>query len=255
MKDIVLIGDGLLAKETSDVLTERGWTVRRLDQMDQPLSSPCAVVDTITGPVEEKERALRQAVELVPSDAPIWTNALHVTATQVASWVPHPERVGGFSPLMIKQMPLVEVCRPLQAEDDDMWDRAVQLWRHAGKQVEVVGDEPGLVFPRTWAMLVNEAAFALTEGVAEASAIDLSMKKGTRFPMGPLEWADTIGVDQVVWILSGLLRELGEDRYRPASLLRKMVYAGYTGRAAGRGFYRYDDDGKRQSSEMSKVNL
>src|SRR5205807_862654 len=107
---------------------------------------------------------------------------------------------------------------------DDMWDKAVQVWRRAGKQVEVVGDEVGLVFPRTWAMLVNEAAFALTEGVAEAAAIDLAMKKGTRFPMGPLEWADEIGIDQVVWILSGLVRELGEDRYRPTSLLRKMVY-------------------------------
>jgi 3-hydroxybutyryl-CoA dehydrogenase len=255
MNDIVLIGDGPLAKETSDVFTERGWNVRALDQLDQPLSSSCAVVDTVTGPVEEKKRLLRRAVELVPNDAPIWTNTLYVTATQVASWVPHPERVGGFSPLMIKQMPLVEVGRPLQAEDDDVWARAVQLWRYVDKQVEVVGDEPGLVFPRTWAMLVNEAAFALTEGVAEADAIDLAMKKGTRFPMGPLEWADTIGVDQVVWILSGLVRELGEDRYRPAPLLRKMVYAGYTGRAAGRGFYRYDADGKRQSSEISKVSI
>lgn len=252
MNDIVLIGDGLLAKSTSDVFTERGWTVQRLDLMDQPLSSPCVVVDTVTGPVEEKKRALCRAAELVPSDAPIWTNTLHVTATQVASWVPHPERVCGFSPLMIDRMSLVEVCRPLQAEDDDMWDKAVQVWRRAGKQVEVVGDEVGLVFPRTWAMLVNEAAFALTEGVAEAAAIDLAMKKGTRFPMGPLEWADEIGIDQVVWILSGLVRELGEDRYRPASLLRKMVYAGYTGRAAGRGFYRYDADGY-QASEMDKV--
>lgn len=153
MNDIVLIGDGPLAKETSDVFTERGWNVWAMDQLDQPLSSSCAVVDTVTGPVEEKKRLLRRAVELVPNDAPIWTNTLHVTATQVASWVPHPERVGGFSPLMIKQMPLVEVGRPLQAEDDDVWARAVQLWRYVDKQVEVVGDEPGLVFPergRCW---------------------------------------------------------------------------------------------------------
>jgi 3-hydroxybutyryl-CoA dehydrogenase len=90
------------------------------------------------------------------------------------------------------------------------------------------------------ALLVNEAAFALSEGVARARDIDLAMKKGTNYPFGPLEWADEIGIDQIIAILLGLQRELGEDRYRPAPLLRKMSYAGFLGQASARGFYLYE---------------
>jgi 3-hydroxybutyryl-CoA dehydrogenase len=104
----------------------------------------------------------------------------------------------------------------------------------------VVPDGPGLVFPRILCMIINEAAFALMEGVASAEDIDTAMKLGTNYPLGPLEWADRIGLDQVLGVLEGLQAEYGEDRYRPAPLLRQLVRAGHLGLSTGRGFYPYE---------------
>jgi 3-hydroxybutyryl-CoA dehydrogenase len=137
-------------------------------------------------------------------------------------------------------MEILEVSSPLQVRDQQKWAKFTTIWSEIGKQVEIVGDEPGLVFPRTLALLVNEATFALSERIANARDIDLAMKLGTNFPEGPLSWADQVGIDYIYAILTGLYREYGEDRYRPAPLLRKMIYAGYLGKEVGRGFYDYD---------------
>jgi 3-hydroxybutyryl-CoA dehydrogenase len=88
-------------------------------------------------------------------------------------------------------------------------------------------------------MIINEAAFALMEGVASAEDIDTAMKLGTNYPLGPLEWADRIGLDQVLAVLEGLQAEYGDDRYRPAPLLRQLVRAGHCGQSTGRGFHSY----------------
>jgi 3-hydroxybutyryl-CoA dehydrogenase len=101
-----------------------------------------------------------------------------------------------------------------------------------------VKDAPGLVFPRILSLIVNEAARSLDEGVA-AGDIDTAMRLGVNYPAGPLGWADRAGLDEVLAVLEGLQRETGDDRYRPAPLIRKMVLAGRLGEASGRGFYDY----------------
>ncbi len=104
-----------------------------------------------------------------------------------------------------------------------------------------VKDAAGLTFPRILSLIVNEAARALEEGVASAEEIDVAMRLGVNYPQGPLKWADEIGLDEVLAVLEGLQRETGEDRYRPAPLLRKLVSSGFVGEIAGRGFYCYNE--------------
>lgn len=105
-------------------------------------------------------------------------------------------------------------------------------------------DEVGLVYARILSLIINEAAFGLMEGIASPQDIDTAMRQGTNYPMGPLEWADTVGVDDIVAVLNGLHREIGEDRYRPAPLLRKLLYAKRLGLQSGRGFYTYPEERK-----------
>jgi 3-hydroxybutyryl-CoA dehydrogenase len=237
-RKVVVLGNGALLEQAASYLTERGLEV--LDPVHPDLSGAVALIDLETGMDGMKKKWLQELEVKLSPEVPIFTSVLHRTATEIASWLKRPERVVGFSPLFLESMKLMEVSRPLQAEDAAVWERHLDFWRELGKEVEVVGDEPGLVFPRTLALLVNEAAYALTEGVATREDIDLAMRKGTNWPHGPLEWADEAGIDQIVAILSGLHLETGDDRYRPAPLLRKMVYAGWLGKAAGRGFYRYE---------------
>lgn len=235
---VIVLGTGPLANSISQYLQDRGYQPVRADE--KPEADVIALIDITTGMEGEKKAALIEWEKQLSSDIPIFTSVLHLTATQIASWLKHPSRIVGFSPLSFEKWERVEVSCPLQAEGDNRFEAALALLEKWGKKAEIVGDEPGLVFPRTLALLVNEAACCLQEKTASREDIDLAMKKGTNFPQGPLEWADDVGIDQIVAILTGLHRELGDDRYRPVSLLRKMVYARYLGKAVGRGFYEYD---------------
>ena len=136
-------------------------------------------------------------------------------------------------------MQLVEVIRGLRTSDATT-QRVMDLSRALGKTPVEVRDFPGFVSNRILAPMINEAVFALMEGVAEAEAIDTVMKLGMNHPMGPLALADLIGLDTCLNILEVLHRELGDDRYRPCPLLRQYVAAGWLGRKTGRGFHRYE---------------
>jgi 3-hydroxybutyryl-CoA dehydrogenase len=116
---------------------------------------------------------------------------------------------------------------------------AERFFRALGKETITVKDAPGLTFPRILSLIINEAARALDEEVATAEEIDIAMRLGVNYPSGPLRWADQIGLDEVLAVLEGLHRETGDDRYRPAPLLEKMVLAGWLGEQSGRGFYSY----------------
>ncbi|MCS1351723.1 3-hydroxyacyl-CoA dehydrogenase family protein [Mechercharimyces sp. CAU 1602] len=240
MRDRVwLIGEGPLLEEMYAFLNERDWQVVI---EGEPLRERrfSAVVDVRSGAIEEKETVLRRVEEWIDPSVPIFSSALHVSATRIASWLKHPQRIYGFSPLLMAEKKIMEVSRPMQAEEEG-WEKGRVFWERMGMHVEVVGDEPGLVFPRTLALLVNEAALVLNEGIASREDIDRALCLGMNLPTGPLSWADRVGIDQVIWVLTGLVEELGDDRYRPTPLLRRMVYAGRTGVAVGRGFYTYEE--------------
>ncbi|GAA4714546.1 3-hydroxyacyl-CoA dehydrogenase family protein [Brevibacillus fulvus] len=198
------------------------------------------VLETHNLDLKEKRTQLQLIERVIPRDCLILTSVLAVSATEAASWLTHSSRLVGFATFApVEEKQLVELAGALQT-DGFYVERARQFWLAIGKETEQVKDEVGLVFPRILAMIVNEAAFAWTEKTATAADIDRAMRLGVNYPDGPLAWADQIGLDDIYAVLRGLQRELGEERYRPAPLLRKMVHAGWLGKQSGRGFYRYE---------------
>lgn len=148
-------------------------------------------------------------------------------------------RVVGWASLSLADIfPIIEIMPNLRTSQETI-EAAQQFFTRLGKEPVIIRDCVGGVLPRVVASLINNAAYALMEGVASAADIDAAMKLGTNYPYGPLEWADKIGLDQVLGILDGLCEAYGQDRYRPAPILRQMVYAGHLGERTGRGFYEY----------------
>ncbi|MDB4897313.1 MAG: 3-hydroxyacyl-CoA dehydrogenase [Firmicutes bacterium] len=147
------------------------------------------------------------------------------SVTAAASRFDRPEQVAGYGGLpSVADRQLVEIAVGIRTETAT-WQRAALFFQSLGREIEVIHDGPALIAPRLIACLVNEAAYALMEGVATVADIDTAMKLGLNYPHGPLEWADKIGPGTVLRILEGLHRETGEDRYRPCPHLRKLVTA------------------------------
>jgi 3-hydroxybutyryl-CoA dehydrogenase len=244
-KAVLLAGESPLHAELRQLIMERGYRVLSFAEAAVMPEAVLLAIEVNNLNLKAKEEQLRELDRLLAPPVPIVTTSLAITATEAASWTEHPERVCGFGTLVpLAERELFEIAPALQTEEAAI--RATEsFFQSLGKETEIVEDEAGLVFPRILSLIINEAAFTLMEKAATPRDIDTAMKKGTNYPYGPLEWADRIGLDEIYAIIRGLHRDLAEERYRPAPILRKLVLANRVGVRRGEGFYKY---GKTEGS-------
>jgi 3-hydroxybutyryl-CoA dehydrogenase len=201
------------------------------------------VVEAIVENEEVKRGLFTRLDALLPPGAILASNTSSISITRLAAATNRPESVIGMhfmNPVPVMQ--LVEVIRGI-ATSDATTEAVVASAKEMGKVPVECRDFPGFVSNRVLMPMINEAVFAVFEGVATPDAVDTIMKLGMNHPMGPLTLADFIGLDTCLAILNVLHRGLGDDKYRPCPLLVQMVDAGWVGRKAGRGFYRYSGPG------------
>lgn len=197
------------------------------------------VIEAATENPDLKARIFEQLDESAPDGAILATNTSSISITQIAAATKRASKVVGmhfFNPVPV--MKLVEIVRGLETSDET-YRTIHDLSEQLGKVPVEVNDFPGFVSNRVLMPMINEAITCVMEGVAEPEAIDTVMKLGMAHPMGPLQLADFIGLDVCLSIMEVLHRDLGDSKYRPSPLLRKMVAAGRLGRKSDRGFYEY----------------
>jgi 3-hydroxybutyryl-CoA dehydrogenase len=198
------------------------------------------VVEAATENLELKLRILKQLDERLPAGTLLASNTSSISITQLAAVVRAPERVIGmhfFNPVPV--MALVEVIRGLQTSDETH-ARAIAFAKAIGKTPISVKNGPGFAVNRILCPMINEAIFALQEGMASAEDIDAGMKLGCNHPIGPLALADMIGLDTLLAVIQVFYEAFNDPKYRPAPLLKEMVAAGRLGRKTKRGFYVYE---------------
>lgn len=198
------------------------------------------VIEAAVENMEIKQSIFKQLDVIAPAHTILATNTSSLPITEIAAVTNRPEKVIGMhfmNPVPVMQ--LVEIIRGL-ATADEVYEAVAAMTKHIGKTGVEVNDFPGFISNRILLPMINEAIYALYEGVATKEAIDDVMKMGMNHPMGPLTLADFIGLDTCLSIMEILHEGLGDSKYRPCPLLRKYVAAGWLGKKSGRGFYVYE---------------
>lgn len=231
-----LVEKGKLDASARDGILERITPVGELEA----LAACEVVIEAATENVELKKQLFAKLDAACPQASILATNTSSISITTIAAQTRRPERVVGMhfmNPVPVMQ--LVEIIRGL-ATTDAVYEATVALAKAMGKTVITSNDAPGFLVNRILIPLINEACFVLQEGVGTAEDIDTGARLGLNHPMGPLALADLIGLDTCLAIAEVLHRDLGDDKYRPATILRNHVVAGWLGRKTGRGFYNYE---------------
>ncbi len=230
------VDKGKMTAEEKQTILDR---IQSTTDIESAVRDADIVIEAIIENVTAKVQLFEKLDRLTKPECILASNTSSISITKIAAATKRPGKVIGMhfmNPVPV--MTLVEVIRGI-ATDDETWQRVEDLSKRMGKTPIEVNDYPGFISNRVLMPMINEAIFALYEGVATPEAIDGVMKLGMNHPMGPLTLADFIGLDVCLAILRVLEDGFGDPKYRPCPLLVKMVDAGWLGRKSGRGFYSY----------------
>jgi len=236
---------GLTESEKKVLLSRITFSSRREDLAEVPV-----VIEAIPDLLDAKREIMAQLGEICLPETIFATNTSTLSITEIASASGRSDRVIGMHFMYpATWSPIVEVVRGMDTSEATL-EQAKVVARRLGKEIIEVFESPGYVTTRAILPMLNEAMYLVMEGVASAEDVDKALRLGYQFKMGPLEYCDRIGLDKVLNWMEHLFREMGDVKYRPCPLLRKLVRSGRLGRRTGQGFFTYEDDRRSDQGGM-----